>query len=643
MRAIFLLNSLSLWQKFTILGSIAVLVASIPASLYMSLTNDAIEGALKEQDGIQPMALMFRTIQLTQQHRGLAALAAGGSTAAADQRSTKQTEASLAYRRMEEVINAIGNSALKNRWMQAHGDWVALGNQITAGKYTVAQSYSAHTDLVRKLLDANDLLADTFGLQLDSRPQNYQLIQTMFYNLPYLTEESGKARAMGVGLLNRKTATAEEREALGGILSRAREQLRRTASSFSKAASYDQALTASLETPWNKASEQLEQLLALAEKRIVRAPELDFSAGGYLLQATAAIDAQFAFNTAGTKQLTRVLQEEVDNLRVSRLYMLAAMGFLAGLAVLVTWLIARSVCGPLTEAVQVALRISRGDLTSEFSVAGKSETAQLMAALRDMNTGLITIVTNVRGSVDTIGAACGDILIGNNDLSARTENQASNLQQTAASMEQVTGNVKQNAQSARRAGDLVGNTADLVSKTGSVFHQVVTTMAEIDEASRRVAEITAVIDSIAFQTNILALNAAVEAARAGEQGRGFAVVASEVRVLAHRSAAAAKEIKQLISNSVRKVETGNTYAEEASKAMNDVLGSVKNINTIMTDIVRVTEEQSAGIEQINLAISQIDEMTQQNAALVEESAAASESLKEQAGSLANAVSVFALS
>lgn len=637
-----LLNSLRLWKKFSILSFISLLVAFIPASLYLYTTNKAISAAQLEQEGIAPVAAMFKTIQLTQQHRGLAALAGSGSIDAAEKRVAKQAEADLAYHNMDALIAVMDNRELKQKWGTARSTWTALANHFANGNWTVADSYAAHTALIPQLLEVNDLVADSFGLQLDPLPQNYQLIQTMFYNLPYLTEESGKARAMGVGLLNKKTASAEEREALAGIASRAREQLRRTGSTFSKAANSNTELTAALGGQWNKAAELLQQMIALAEIRIARASELDYSASNYLSQATAAIDAQFSFSTAGTKELEKTLQAEVDKLRTTRTYMLVSIFLLTCLSGGLTWLIARSVCGPLTEAVEVALRISRGDLTSKFKISGKSETSQLMAALQEMNNGLADIVTSVRGSVDSIGFASGDISTGNNDLSARTENQASNLQQTAASMEQVTATVKQNAHSARHAGDLVNNAAQLVSKGGAVVQQVVVTMAEIDHASHRVNDIIGVIDGIAFQTNILALNAAVEAARAGDQGRGFAVVASEVRVLAQRSAAAAKEIKQLIGDSVRKIETGNGFAEEAGKAMSDVLGSVKHITAIMAEIVNATEEQSVGIEQINIAISQIDEMTQQNAALVEQSAAASESLKEQAKTLAGAVSVFSL-
>ena len=309
-----------------------------------------------------------------------------------------------------------------------------------------------------------------------------------------------------------------------------------------------------------------------------------------------------------------------------------------GLAV---W-IAHIVATPLGKAVKVAQAVAAGDLTSRIEVHTTDETGLLLQALQTMNANLGRVVGDVRHGTDTIATASGQIAAGNHDLSSRTEEQASSLEQTAASMEELTSTVKQNADNARQANQLAASASEVAVRGGAVVSQVVDTMSAINTSSRKIVDIIAVIDGIAFQTNILALNAAVEAARAGEQGRGFAVVASEVRSLAQRSAAAAKEIKSLIDDSVGKVESGSRQVGEAGKTMEEIVASVKRVTDIMGEIASASQEQTQGIEQINQAITQMDQVTQQNAALVEEAAAAAGSLQEQAGSLVQAVSQFTL-
>jgi methyl-accepting chemotaxis protein len=312
------------------------------------------------------------------------------------------------------------------------------------------------------------------------------------------------------------------------------------------------------------------------------------------------------------------------------------------LGAVLAWLLTRSITGPLNEAVQVAQTVASGDLSSQVVVTTRDETGLLMQALKGMNANLARVVGDVRAGTDTIVAASSQIATGNQDLSTRTEEQASSLEETAASMEELTSTVKQNADNARQANQLARAASEVAVKGGDVVSQVVDTMASINASSKKIVDIIGVIDGIAFQTNILALNAAVEAARAGEQGRGFAVVASEVRSLAQRSAAAAKEIKGLIDDSVGKVDAGSALVGEAGKTMEEIVGSVKRVTDIIGEITAASHEQTQGIEQINQAITQMDQVTQQNAALVEEAAAAAQSMQEQAGNLVDAVSVFRL-
>ena len=312
---------------------------------------------------------------------------------------------------------------------------------------------------------------------------------------------------------------------------------------------------------------------------------------------------------------------------------------------LLAWLLRREVTRPLggepADAINVANRIAAGDFTVDVQVQG-NDTSSLLYAMKNMQQNLSSIVGQINQAAGTIEVGAKEIASGNADLSSRTEEQASSLEETASSIEELTSTVKQNTENAKQANQLAASASEVAVKGGQVVSQVVTTMSSINDASKKIADIIGVIDGIAFQTNILALNAAVEAARAGEQGRGFAVVATEVRNLAQRSAAAAKEIKELISDSVGKVEDGTKLVDEAGKTMGEIVASVKRVTDVMAEIAAASQEQSSGIEQVNQAITQMDEATQRNAALVEEAAAAAESMQEQAQNLGQAVAVFKL-
>ena len=336
------------------------------------------------------------------------------------------------------------------------------------------------------------------------------------------------------------------------------------------------------------------------------------------------------------------------NTRIDEVYadsrkILIALGLFAlacGVALAIT--LTRSITRPLARAVALAEQVASGDLTADIRVSSKDEVGALLSALKGMNESLLKTVLEVRSGTDTIVTASQQIAAGNLDLSSRTEQQASSLEETASSMEELTSTVRQNADNARAANALAQDASGIATRGGQVVSKVVDTMASINASSKKIADIIAVIDGIAFQTNILALNAAVEAARAGEQGRGFAVVASEVRNLAQRSAAAAKEIRGLITDSVGKVEAGGHLVEEAGATMQEIVQGIARVTGIMSDIASASAEQTLGIEQVNAAITQMDDVTQQNAALVEEAAAAASSLEEQAASLAQLVSTFKL-
>jgi methyl-accepting chemotaxis protein len=341
---------------------------------------------------------------------------------------------------------------------------------------------------------------------------------------------------------------------------------------------------------------------------------------------TAAADAVSLYQSSRVTMLLLVLGSAIAGI---------------GLGALLTRGLTRQLGGEPAYAGEIAASIASGDLAVSIDLRDGDRDSMLFA-MRTMRDSLSGIVGQVRAGTDTIASASSQIASGNLDLSSRTEEQASSLEETASSMEELTATVKQNAENARQANQLAASASQVAERGGEVVSRVVDTMASINGSSKKIVDIIGVIDGIAFQTNILALNAAVEAARAGEQGRGFAVVASEVRTLAQRSAAAAKEIKQLIDDSVSKVDAGAKLVDHAGETMGEIVTSVRRVTDIITEITSASQEQTSGIEQINIAISQMDEVTQQNASLVEEAAAAAESMQEQSAKLAALVAVFKL-
>jgi len=377
--------------------------------------------------------------------------------------------------------------------------------------------------------------------------------------------------------------------------------------------------------------------LALANKRDEAIVKMDDQCRPLLAALIRATDAYAGHAHARQETMIADYAAHYQNQR----NLLIAISLLAvALAVGACVAITRAVSGPLGVAIDVARTVSQGDLRTRIRVDGKDETSKLLGALREMNERLTTVVGRVRDASTSIAGAAREIAAGNMDLSQRTEQQAASLQETASSMEQLTSTVKQNADNAQQGSTLAANASSVAQKGSAVVGQVVSTMQDISDSSTKIADITGIIEGIAFQTNILALNAAVEAARAGEQGRGFAVVASEVRSLAQRSSSAAKEIKDLIADSVERIRDGSSLAGEAGKTMTEVTHAVARVTDIMSEIAAASSEQSRGIEQINLAITQMDNVTQQNAALVEQAAAASRSMEEQGERLSETVGFF---
>jgi methyl-accepting chemotaxis protein len=387
-------------------------------------------------------------------------------------------------------------------------------------------------------------------------------------------------------------------------------------------------------------------VLTLVQEALFAAQSGNFSAAESTLIEKAR-PAYEKLNSAGDSllstqiQVAQEMRTQADKSfkRVSA-FIIGAIVIGLGIAALAGVLIIRSIMSALNAAVSIADRISSGELGNNVRVDSRDELGRLLEALQRMDAKLVDIVGGVRGSADAVGAAARQLSHGNDDLSQRTQEQAAALEETASSMEQMTATVKQNADNARQANQLAVGAREQAEKGGAVVQRAISAVGEINNSSRKIADIIGVIDEIAFQTNLLALNAAVEAARAGEQGRGFAVVATEVRNLAQRSASAAKEIKGLINDSVDKVKIGSELVDESGKTLSEIMESVKKVTDIVAEIAAASEEQSAGIEQVNNAVSQMDNVTQQNAALVEEASAASKSMEQQSTTLVSQIGYF---
>jgi methyl-accepting chemotaxis protein len=367
--------------------------------------------------------------------------------------------------------------------------------------------------------------------------------------------------------------------------------------------------------------------------------------GDYARVSNAVDDAMTALAEIKTRNALNASIESTELYESGRAMMLLLVALSVAVGLACGYWLSRSITHQLgaepEAAAELAKRVAEGNLSTPISLRA-GDTDSVMAALSAMQSALSSVVANVRGNAESVATASSQIAQGNVDLSQRTEEQASALQQTAATMDQLTTTVRNNSDSAKQANQLALGARHVATQGGEVVARVVDTMKGINASSKRIADIIAVIDGIAFQTNILALNAAVEAARAGEQGRGFAVVASEVRSLAQRSADAAKEIKTLITQSVEQVESGSTLVDQAGGSMNEIVGAIQRVTDIVAEISAASVEQTAGVSQVGQAVSQMDQVTQQNAALVEESAAAAESLRQQAEQLVSIVSVFKL-
>jgi len=630
-------------KKLTALGVLGVVLVAVPTLFYLRTAVNQIRLAQLERSGIEPVKAMLAVIHAAQEHRAAAAGHLIGNAAMSGEREKKQAAENEAIARMDALVKRdIDNAKIVEAWDAAAASWKKIASGAASKSLSADDSYTQHTALVADYAGILDRIADHYRLSMDAEPEGYFLVSATVGNLTKLTETLAQLRTKGLVLLTQKLATGDDSFNFTKLLGLANMHYESVARTLDKAMAEGPALKQRLEGPAQEALKQTQTAARVADRHIAQTDNLNYPTADYVNTFVAAMQTQVALSELMLSELDGLLQRRVQAEWSKLAIVLGGIGAIIALAAVLGIAIGRSVTRPLRQAVAIAEKVAAGDLTSTIEAHGSDEVGQLLNALRSMNESLRTIATQVRTGTEAMTSASKQLSAGNSDLSQRTEEQASSLEETASSMEQLTSTVKQNADNAMQANQLAAGASDVAVEGGKVVGQVVQTMSSINDSSRKIVDIIGVIDGIAFQTNILALNAAVEAARAGEQGRGFAVVAGEVRSLAQRSAAAAKEIKGLITDSVATVEAGSALVDHAGRTMDEVVKSVKRVTDIIAEIAAASREQTAGIEQVNQAITQMDEVTQQNAALVEQAAAAAESMEEQAQQLVEAVAAFKL-
>ncbi|MBI2733169.1 MAG: HAMP domain-containing protein, partial [Aquabacterium sp.] len=548
-----------------------------------------------------------------------------------------------AFERVDQNLDQLTDkAAVKASLAELRGDWQALVQDVNAGGLTTSVSIKRHTQLVQRELLLLEDVVGVSGLALDADMQCYYLIMAAFRDLPRLTEKLGLSRAKGTAMLVKKDASLPEAHALASLQDGLQWHGQDASRDLDKSGLLKEAQARELAATVSHAQAELQRGVALIE-RVIQADDLaSLNAIDYFKDMTAVIQAQFAVSEKLVTHLDTLLDArvaaETRQVTLTALAMLVMSILGASLAFMITRHTTRTVQG----AMRVAQAMATGDLSQAMHTEQRDEIGHLVRAMGQAVGQFKQVIVGIKDASESVATASTQIAQGNLDLSARTEDQASSLQQTASSMEEMSATVSHNASTAQSANQLALEAAAEAERSGQIFGQVVHKMSAIQQSSRRIAEINAVIDGIAFQTNILALNAAVEAARAGEQGRGFAVVAAEVRSLAQRSAQAAREIKTLIAASSENVDEGYALASQTGESIERLVSQVQQVSQLMSEIASGSEQQHLGIMQVNQAVTQLDQSTQQNAALVEESSAAASSLRDQAQQLLHAVGQFRL-
>jgi methyl-accepting chemotaxis protein len=634
--------NLPLRFKFVLLSVVALLMAGAPSALVLTESVQTYQGLKQELAGLQPAVGMLKLVRLTQEHRGMSAAILNGDSSKHADRAERQKAIDALYASLDAQLESLAQPGVQGQLQKLRSDWQGLAQQVSGTALSAPESLQRHTRLVQQLLEVVEDESAASGLALDADTASYYLITAALHDLPRMTEKLGLARARGTSMLVKRAHDPDSGATLLTLLESAQVSGRDLERSLAKASDGNPVATQSLKTPARQAQEAHAQARQLAESVAKGADQVAMTPSQYFDQMTVAIQQQFALSETMLTQLDGLISERVQAKRqavvVTIVLVLAMLAVGAVLSVFIT----RTTTRAVASAVDAAEALAHGDLSRTLAQDRHDEVGQLLQAMSRATAELRQTVLGIKAASESVATASSQIAQGNLDLSARTENQASSLQETASSMEQMSATVRQNADTASSAQQLAQQVTEGAAHSGRIFAQVTERMEAIKRSSAKIAEINAVIDGIAFQTNILALNAAVEAARAGEQGRGFAVVASEVRSLAQRSSEAAREIKVLIAESVNCVDQGYALANETGESIDTLIQRIQQASALMTQVATGNAEQSQGIAQVNQAVTLLDQTTQQNAALVEESTAAAASLSDQAQRLQVAVGRFRL-